>query len=152
MINLRYTVFIFLGILLDQLLKFAAIRFLSFDKALIIIHNIFSLQLVYNFGAAYGILQNQRWLLTIIGFLVLCFCFIFQKKIADTFLSKLGLSFFVMGALGNWLDRLFRGYVVDFLDIKIFPILNLSDISINIAILFFILGLFFDKQDEIKST
>ena len=71
--------------------------------------------------------------------MVIFICVVFSRVIATTKWSKLGLSFLLIGAIGNFLDRLFLGYVIDFIDIKIFPVFNIADVCIDIGICFFIL-------------
>jgi signal peptidase II len=140
MINLKYSLFILVGFFFDQCTKFLAESFLGTSK------------IVHNYGAAYGILQHQKVFLLSVSIGVLFFCFLFQKKIANTFYSRVGLSFFIVGVLGNLVDRLVRGYVIDFIDIRVFPVFNFADISINIAILFFVLDIFLITKNAKKNN
>ncbi|MFC1616860.1 signal peptidase II [Candidatus Margulisiibacteriota bacterium] len=142
----KYSILIIIGIIIDQTTKVLANTFLK-DKVLVIFDPFLSLPLVHNYGAAYGILQNQRWLLLFIGFSVLIFCIIFHKKLAYTTLSKYGLSFLLIGTAGNLIDRFFRGYVIDFINIRIFPVFNFADVAIDIGIFLFILDLFLSSSN-----
>ena len=116
-----------------------------------IIPNIFSLQLVYNYGAAYGILQNQRLFLLIVGTIVIIGGFVFSKKIISSAWSCVGLCFLLGGACGNVFDRFRLGYVVDFIDIRIFPVFNFADVFIDIAIACFLIELIFYDKKKIQS-
>jgi signal peptidase II len=129
---------IFLGILIDQYTKILANKTLSFFLPKVIIPKVLSFHLVHNYGAAYGILQNQRLFLLSVSVVVIFICVVFSRVIATSKWSKLGLSFLLIGAVGNFLDRIFLGYVIDFIDIKIFPVFNIADICIDIGIAFFI--------------
>jgi signal peptidase II len=144
--NKNYTALILAGIILDQLSKYLAKTYLSFYHALHIIKPILSFQLVYNRGAAYGILQNQRLFLLLVSFSVLVICYLLRNKIAATPYAKLALSFILIGACGNFLDRLFLGYVIDFINIRIFPLFNIADMSINLGIFFLILDMFTNRE------
>lgn len=145
---MRVLIIISIGLFLDQISKLWANHVLSFTVPKVIIPHLFSLQLVHNFGAAYGILQHHRFFLLSISCLVLIFGSIFFKKIAQTVFSKYGLCFLLIGTAGNFLDRLFRGYVIDFMDIRIFPVFNLSDVCIDIAVILFIIDIFYEARKK----
>lgn len=143
--------FIFIGVLIDQASKHIAQNTLSFFKGLHAIPNILNFQLVHNYGAAYGILQHQRLFLLLVSLAVIIFSVLFTKKIATSTAAKYGLLFLLIGTVGNFIDRLLFGYVIDFIDIHIFPVFNIADISINIGIGFFILDIFLQKNDDKKT-
>jgi signal peptidase II len=144
--NKKYTALIIIGLLADQITKYLAELHLSFYAPIRLIPKALTLQLVHNYGAAYGILQNQRVLLLSISIFVLIFCYIFRNKIATTKYSRLGLSFLFIGTLGNFIDRLVIGYVIDFIYIYIVPVFNLADVCIDIGIVFLIIDIFFPKK------
>jgi signal peptidase II len=151
-IEKKFSIILFCGILLDQILKFLAEKYLSFFTPIYIIKPLISLQLVYNYGAAYGILQNKKLFLLSVSVIIISLSIIFYKKIAQNQILKFGLTFLLIGALGNFIDRLIRGFVVDYIDIKIFPVFNLADICINIGIFFFILDIIIDYLKQKKSN
>ena len=130
-----YPIIIITGILVDQITKHLAQTFLSFFKPFVIAKNILSLHLVHNYGAAYGILQNKRILLLSISLLVLFIIFFNFKKIATTSLAKFALCFLLIGIIGNFIDRLLFGYVIDFININIVPVFNFADVFIDIGII-----------------
>ena len=88
---------------------------------------------------AYGILQNQRLFLLAVSGIVVVIAAFFYRLIVSTAWSKWGLVFIMIGTIGNSLDRLLLGYVVDFIDITIIPVFNIADISINIGVICFII-------------
>jgi len=143
---MRFFVLIVIGVFLDQLSKIWANHFLNFYTPKICVPHLFSLQLVHNFGAAYGILQHHRILLLSISFMVLVFGTLFFNRIAQTVLSRYALSFLLIGTAGNFLDRFIRGYVIDFMDIKIFPVFNFSDVCIDIAVVLFLIDIFYETR------
>ena len=127
------------GVILDQWTKYWAVSTLSFWSSNVIIPPILKFQLVYNYGAAYGILQNQRLFLLAVSGIVVVIAAFFYRLIVSTAWSKWGLVFIMIGTIGNSLDRLLLGYVVDFIDITIIPVFNIADISINIGVICFII-------------
>ena len=96
-----------------------------------VVDGIFHITYVLNPGAAFGILENQRMLFIAIALLMLGLTIYFLRHIPETFrLMRLGLSLLAGGAIGNVIDRVQTGYVVDFLDFRIWPVFNLADIAI----------------------
>ncbi|MCP4049225.1 MAG: signal peptidase II [bacterium] len=151
MFNKKYSLLIITGLAIDQLSKTAAQKYLAFYRPVKVITGMFHLHLVHNYGAAYGILQNKRLFLISISLAVLLICIIFRNKIANSTLSKTGLSFLLIGTTGNLIDRILRGYVIDFIDIRIFPVFNFADMSIDIGILCLALDIFlYNENDKAK--
>ncbi len=128
---------IVIGIIaLDQYTKHLAITELVKYDTLPLIESVFHLTFVENRGAAFGIMQNQRWffiIITMIIFIVAAFYFI--KYRPTNRLLLLSVSMIMGGALGNFVDRLRFGYVVDFLDFTLikFPVFNIADSFIVIG-------------------
>ena len=133
-------------VLLDQSTKWLAQLNLKFFESIIIIPKILSFDLVHNYGAAYGILQNQRVFLLIVTAIVIFGGIIFAKKIIQSRFSQYGLIFLLSGAIGNGIDRFILGYVIDFINIKIFPVFNFADIFIDIAVGCFIVDMIMDGK------
>lgn len=96
-----------------------------------VIDNIFHITYVLNPGAAFGILENQQAFFVIIALLMLCLSAYFFSRIPQSFrLMRLGISLLAGGAVGNVIDRVQTGYVVDFFDLRIWPVFNVADIAI----------------------
>lgn len=96
-----------------------------------VVDGIFHITYVLNPGAAFGILENQRMLFIAIALLMLGLTAYFLKHIPEPFrLIRLGLSLLAGGAIGNVIDRVQTGHVVDFLDFRIWPVFNVADIAI----------------------
>ena len=79
---------------------------------------------VKNYGAAFGILHGYTTFLIIVSLVVLVICFYYYYKNKNL---KISLSFILAGTLGNLIDRIFLGYVRDFIDLNFFPVFNLAD-------------------------
>tara|TARA_Y100001968_G_C19363481_1_gene721117 strand:- start:694 stop:1176 length:483 start_codon:yes stop_codon:yes gene_type:complete len=136
---LLYSIYI---ILIDQTSKFLVLNILGFQKSVNIIPNLISLTLVKNKGAAFSIFSNSTTLLTLASILAsLILITIILRFPPRSYWNAIGLAYLLGGTLGNGIDRFFRGYVLDFLNLYTinFPIFNVADISINIALICFII-------------
>lgn len=124
-------------LLLDQLSKYIIINYLNRD--IIIIKNFFYLIYTKNNGAAFSIFTGKRLLLIVITTLIIGFLihYVIKNKINNK-LEVISFSLVIGGSLGNLIDRVVRGYVIDFVSIKIFgysfPIFNVADTFICIGI------------------
>ena len=105
---------------------------------------IFTIEYIRNYGAAFNILSGSRLFLSLVSIIstIILMYFIFIRE--DKRINKYGLSFIVAGSIGNGVDRIFYGYVIDFIKIKFvdFPVFNIADIAINIGILVMIINYF----------
>lgn len=122
----------------DQITKLLALQTLKEQEPITLIPGVFQLYYVENRGAAFGILQNRQWIFLIISAIVLVVLLWILPKIPEErhFLPlSICLCFIGAGAVGNMIDRIFRGYVVDFLYFKWidFPVFNVADIYVTTA-------------------
>ena len=132
-------------ILIDQFTKYL----ISYDKLFI---NkdflLFKLDFVKNYGAAFNIFSGSRIFLSLISiiFSILLIYLILSKK-HSTLIDLYSYSFILGGTVGNGLDRIIRGFVIDFINLKIinFPVFNIADISINIGFILILYIIFKDK-------
>jgi len=129
-----FVIAIFLSLAIDQLTKFFVENNL-YGKSVDVIGNIFSLTYLQNKGAAWGIFSSNEWILKIFTPLLIIAVIIFVYKISKTRLEFIFGGLIVGGAISNFLDRIIRGYVVDFLDFKFWPIFNIADICIVVGCL-----------------
>lgn len=141
-------------IILDQITKILALQNLKGQNPVTLIPDVFQLFYVENRGAAFGILQNRQWIFLIITVIVLAALIWALPKIPQErhFLPlTLCLSFVGAGAVGNMIDRIFRGYVVDFFYFKLidFPVFNVADIYVTTAaIILIVLIVFLYKEED----
>lgn len=148
----------FIGCLLlvvfDQFTKVLALQNLKGQEPITIIPDVFQLLYVENRGAAFGILQNKQWVFLIITAIVLAALIWALPRMSRErhFLPlKLCLCFIGAGAVGNMIDRIFRGYVVDFFYFKLidFPVFNVADIYVTTsAIVLIFLIVFLYKEED----
>lgn len=145
---------VILLLFLDQITKYWAIVSLKNTQGISLISDVFRFQYLENHGAAFGILQNQRWFLLVTTILVLVLMGVIYGKLPDTnryaFLRFVGILI-AAGAVGNMIDRIYRGYVIDFLYFELidFPIFNVADCYVVIAaFLAFFLVCFYYKDED----
>ena len=95
--------------------------------------NTFFLRTVHNTGAGFGILQNQTFMLGILSALVAIAVIFFYRKIPQEKWPQVLWALFLGGVIGNLIDRIFRGYVIDFIEVGFWPAFNIADAAISIA-------------------
>lgn len=119
---------------LDQAAKLWALRFLASVGSIPVIRDIFHLTYVENRGAAFGVLQNKRWFFIVLTVVIVSgvMYFIYKNRGMNIYL-KLSLDLVVAGAIGNLIDRVRLGFVVDFLDFRIWPVFNIADICVVVG-------------------
>jgi len=133
-------VFAALVVILDQFFKRWVVITLSSGGEQVLIPNVFSLIYVENTGAAFSILADQRWLLASIAFVMAIVLIAILLRYTDGFWGTLGLASVLGGTIGNLIDRVFNGYVVDMFRWTLFfefAIFNIADIFITLGVITF---------------
>ena len=142
-------------LVLDQITKLLAIRNLMGKDPFVIWKGVFELTYLENRGAAFGMLQNRKIFFVIMTVAVLGLIVYFYSRtpLAKRYLPmRICIIFLAAGALGNFIDRLFRGYVVDFFYFSLidFPVFNVADIYITVTfVVLTVLILFYYKEEEL---
>ena len=144
---------VILLVLVDQFTKLLAIRFLKEQESIVILKDVFELQYLENHGAAFGIFQNQRYffvIMTLIVFAVVAYFYSVTPSSKRYLPLRLCMIFLTAGAIGNFIDRLFHGYVVDFFYFSLitFPIFNVADIYVTGTFFVLVLLIFFYYKEE----
>jgi signal peptidase II len=131
-----------IGIVLDFLSKAFIMSKLSVGSSKTIIENFFYITHVNNKGAAWGIFSSNTMVLTIISILFTIFFVWYVEKNKLKLYEEISAGIILAGILGNMFDRIFRGYVVDFLNFYIFgydyPVFNIADTFIVVGVLIII--------------
>ena len=133
-----------ISILIDQISKFIIVSNFSISSSITVIPSFFSIMFVKNTGAAWGIFSNGTLILAIASIIFLLFAikYIYELKTISK-LSVFTYATLIGGIIGNLIDRLFRGYVVDFLSFNIFgysfPVFNIADIFIVVSIILIVI-------------
>lgn len=133
-----------IALLLDQIVKTILNLTMEVGKSIRIIPNFFNITLAHNYGAAWSILGGARIVLILIALLVLIsiyFFFIKDKELTN--IDKVTYGLLIGGIIGNLLDRIIYGYVIDYLDFNIlgydYPIFNIADICIVVSVFILII-------------
>lgn len=149
------TLIVVISVLLDQISKYYAADTLGDAGSVPFVPGVLSLRYHENSGAAWGILADHRWvfmsvsvvaILAIIGYMVYT-----RKEKKDVFL-RLALPLFLGGGIGNMIDRVRLGYVVDFLEFDFidFPIFNVADSCVTVAAVLVLIYLVRDLTREAR--
>ncbi len=142
-------------VVLDQLTKWAVVATFSRGEVLPIT-GWFNLLLTYNEGAAFSFLAGaggwQRWALSGLAIVLSAVLVVWIARAASRWVEALPLALILGGALGNVIDRLRIGAVVDFLDLHYggyhWPAFNVADMAISAGALIILVALFFDKESR----
>ena len=133
----------------DQLLKMAAVIFLQQSGPIEVIPNVLGLTYVENRGAAFGMMEGSTTLLIAVTTVILVFgCFVLTKNILQNRVLNGCVLVVMAGGLGNLIDRIFRGCVIDYLQFQFidFPVFNFADCLVVCGIVVMVVDiLFFDK-------
>ena len=128
----------FIVIILDQLTKLLILSKLTVSQSIPLIKNFFHITFITNTGAGFGILKNQNSLFIFIAIVVLGIIFYYYDKIPGTKPMIVAFGFLLGGIIGNLVDRIFHGHVIDFIDFRIWPAFNIADSAITLSALYFI--------------
>ncbi|MBM7701793.1 signal peptidase II [Metabacillus iocasae] len=150
---LYYIIALFV-ILLDQVTKWVVVKQMELGDSIPVIENFLYITSHRNRGAAWGILQGQMWFFYIITVVVVIGLIVYIQKLkVEEKWFGIALGLMLGGAIGNFIDRVFRKEVVDFVNTYIFsydfPIFNVADSALVIGVaLMFILTLFEGKTQK----
>ena len=143
-----YEIIIAILIGLDQIIKYWALNSLKEVNSIPVINNIFSLTYVENRGAAFGMLQNNQSIFILVAAVASCFglYYLHSKKVNN--LGKIGILLVISGAIGNLIDRVRLGFVVDYLDFHIIwsYVFNLADCFVVVGTIILCLYIITSKE------
>ena len=134
-------------ILIDQFTKY--LIFYNYKSIINKNFFIYRLDLLKNYGAAFNIFSGNRVFLSCISIIFsILFIYLILRKNNLNILDLFAYSFILGGSIGNGLDRILRGFVIDFINLNIFnfPVFNIADISINIGIVFLFYSVLKNKR------
>ena len=142
-------------LLIDQISKVLVAYYFEVGESKVIIDNFFSLTYIKNSGAAWGMFAGGTIFLAIVSILFLGFIISSIKKMEDvTTFNVITYSLIISGIIGNMIDRIVRGSVIDFFNFYIFgydyPVFNIADIFIVVGIILIVIESFWagDKIDS----
>lgn len=154
--NILGILFFIAAVFADQVTKQLASSYLKGRESVKLLPGVFELEYLENRGAAFGMFQNKQIIFVIMAALILVAGMILYHNLPATrrFLPvRICIVCIAAGALGNMIDRVRLGYVVDFFYFSLinFPIFNVADIYVTAATaLLFVLILFYYKEEDLK--
>ncbi|PKK91472.1 MAG: signal peptidase II [Candidatus Wallbacteria bacterium HGW-Wallbacteria-1] len=137
----------------DQYTKYLAVKRIAYGSTIEIVPNFFNLTYVKNYGAAFGLFQNQLAIFVVVAVVAISVIVVYSFMISEKeYLLQFGLSMLLGGAIGNFIDRLKLGYVIDFLNLHYYrhhwPVFNVADIAIDLGVAFILIKFLFLSGDE----
>ena len=146
---LLWIIVIVASVLLDQITKMIVVNSMELYQSISVIDKVFSFTYIHNYGAAWGMLSDHRWIFILVTAIAIVILPIFLYRYRKLhFMFGFSLSLIIGGAIGNMIDRVILGYVVDFLEATFidFPVFNVADICVVCgAIMMFVYIAFIDK-------
>ncbi|WP_427109590.1 signal peptidase II [Lysinibacillus xylanilyticus] len=146
-------------VILDQWTKWLIVKNMEFGERISVWDPWFGILSHRNRGAAWGMLEGQMWLFSIVTIGVICaILYFYHKEAKGKPLFQVGLMLLLGGAIGNFIDRIFRGEVVDFVNVLIpvinydFPIFNIADAALTMAVVILMIGLIVEDKKGKKQV
>ncbi|HFI0426730.1 TPA: signal peptidase II [Streptococcus suis] len=139
---------------LDQFVKAWTVANIELDTVTEFIPGLMSLAYLRNYGAAWSILQNQQWFFTIVTIVAVTgLIWYYVKQIKGNLWTLFSLALMIAGALGNFIDRIRLGYVVDMfhLDFISFPVFNVADMCLNVGVGILLICIMKEESNGSKS-
>lgn len=130
---------------LDQLSKAYVSRLFAVGESRPVIKNAFHFSLAHNTGVAFGLFRNHNTILSLLSIAVILYIAwdsLAHKK-GKSLCQRAALGLILGGASGNLIDRIRLGYIIDFLDFRIWPVFNIADSAITIGIILLAIEIFF---------
>ena len=132
-------------LIIDQISKSLIEVSYNLGDSISVINNFFNITVVHNTGGAWSIFNNHSYIFIIFSIIAIIVLFKFMFSFKNNYRNNIAFALTIGGILSNLADRIFLGYVRDFLDFKIFnydyPIFNIADITIVIGIMLLIIAI-----------
>ncbi|ANU19711.1 signal peptidase II [Planococcus plakortidis] len=146
-------------IALDQWTKWLVVKNMELGERIPVLEPYLGWLSHRNRGAAWGMLEGQMWLFAVITIVVIvAILYYFHKHAGGQPLFQLALMVLLGGAIGNFIDRMYRGEVVDFVDVLIpvinydFPIFNVADAALTIGVVLMVIFVIMDEKQQKKKV
>jgi signal peptidase II len=148
-LDLSVLAIVFFLILADQAIKFLVVSLMELGESIPVFAGIFHITYIENPGAAFGLFANQRLVFIVAGILVIAAaCLMYRRLMSEKAIIRWGVALLLGGAVGNLIDRLRIGGVIDFLDFRIWPVFNIADIGICVGVALLMYALIYDTKKE----
>ncbi len=146
-----YTIIILIAIIIDQVTKYIVITKLKPIQSVEVLNNVFGFTYAENKGAAFSILNGMQTFLVLFTAFAMAGMFVYLyrlTKIPSSLIVKIAIAMLIGGGIGNLIDRVRYGYVVDFIELKFvnFAIFNVADIFVCIAVTLICISTFLETK------
>lgn len=145
-----YYLIALLIILVDQITKWLVVKYMTLGESITVVENLLYITSHRNRGAAWGILQGQMWFFYIVTTVVIIGIVYYIRKFSADKLTGISLGLILGGAIGNFIDRIFRNEVVDFVHTYIFsysfPVFNVADSALCIGVGLMVIAMFLEEK------
>lgn len=139
---------------LDQWVKWLIVDNFALGETKSVIPGILSLNHIRNFGAAWSLLEGKMWFFTVVTIIavVVILTLMIKNRSNGNRWFMIGLTLILAGAIGNFIDRVRLGYVIDMfqIDFMNFPIFNVADISLVIGVICVLIYIILDEKEQRK--
>lgn len=140
---------VFAILILDQAVKLYVEASYALGTSIPIIEDVFHFTYIQNPGAAFSMLEHQRWFFIGVNLILFCVVARYYRRISrENRWIRYGLALLFGGAMGNLIDRLRLGAVIDFFDFRIWPVFNIADIGICVGVAMMMYSIAFLSTDE----
>lgn len=135
-------------VVIDQLVKYWVATTIALGASHVVIPGVLALTNLRNQGAAWSILQGQQWFFAIISVVAIAVIAYLMVRWHQQLVLMVGLSLILAGTLGNFIDRLLNGYVVDMFELLFinFPVFNVADSCLTIGVLILVIAIL--REDD----
>ena len=134
-------------VILDRLTKYLALTRLSEGESISVVPGVFHITLVLNTGVAFGLFKGCSIIFIVSSVLIIAaICMYLWRSKCRDFWMLLAMGLIIGGAVGNLIDRASFGYVIDFLDFRIWPVFNVADSSVTVGAVILAIKLLRDKR------
>lgn len=144
--------YIFMGTLLvviDQMIKYNVNNKMFVGQTYPIIENFLHITYVKNTGIAFGLFKNNNlFMIIVILIIILIVIYFYKKEKNKNFLLSVATTILLSGAIGNLIDRIFYGFIIDYIDFQFWPAFNLADSLVVIGSILLALYLIFNLEKE----
>lgn len=150
----KICIFSFIVLLIDQISKIVLDKVLVLGKSIKVFDKFLYITKVYNDGVSFSLFTGKRFVIIICSLLILLFLIFYMKKFKPCKRNIIAFSLIYGGLLGNLIDRIIYGYVIDFIDFYIFnynyPIFNIADACICIGVLVLLYSIYLGDDNEVS--
>lgn len=146
-----FYIFALVILLIDQFLKYLVHQSIALGQSIPLIDGMLKLTYVQNTGAAFSLFVGFSPYLVVVGIIVVLAVIYFHYKIpARNYYLQTSLAFILGGSLGNLVDRVVRSYVIDYVDVTIWPVFNFADVMINVGVICLVIQIFVRRKEAAK--